>query len=218
MKSSLLVLRIVLLLFGMETFALAGPNILTTIPEEPKPDSRFVFYVHGKIIEDQGRQAEHPRFGIYEYDAILEALEARGYVVISEQRKRGTKIGRYGAKIVDQIETLLAKGVPADRITVVGFSKGGKITLSVSARVKAPIRYVLLASCPGRGITSKAHGRVLAIREASDLSVGSCIPLFDRSKRLLEHSELVVKTGGGHGAFYNPNETWLEPTVEWIEK
>ena len=218
MNSSLLAPIILLVLFCMETFALAGTDILTEIPEDPKPDSRFVFYLHGKIIEDRGRLPEHPRFGAYEYDAILGALIARDYVVLSEQREPRTKIAPYGARIAEQIEALLAKGVPADRITVVGFSKGGKIALSVSARLEAPIRYVLLASCPRRGTTFSAHGRVLAIREASDLSVGSCKPLFDRSKQLQEHSELVVEMGGEHGAFYKPNEAWLGPTVEWIEK
>ena len=101
---------------------------------------------------------------------------------------------------------------------MVGFSKGGMITLSVSARLKAPIRYVLLAHCPRRGVTVKAKGRVLAIREVSDLSVTSCVPLFERSPRLEAHKELELEIGGGHGAFFKPQAAWLEPTFEWIEK
>lgn len=218
MKFFSLASKILLLLVGMETFALAGPTILETIPEDPSPDSRFVFYLHGKIIEDKGREAEHPRFGKYEYDAILEALAARGYVVISEQRKPKTNVGAYGRKVMEQIGVLLGKGVPPEQISVVGFSKGGMIALSVSARLKAPIRYVLLAHCPRRGVTVKAQGQVLAIREASDLSVTSCVPLFERSPRLQAHNELELEIGGGHGAFFKPQEAWLEPTFEWIEK
>jgi hypothetical protein len=206
------------LLVCLGTFATAGPNVLTTIPESPNPDSRYVFYLHGKIIEDSGRRPEHPRFGTYEYDAILEALEKRGYLVISEKRKPSTKVGAYAQKTAEQIEELLSKGVPPDRITVVGFSKGGRIVQAVSAELKPPIRYVMLASCPRLGGGPRLHGRVLAIREESDLSVGSCRALFDRSPGVLEHRELVTKLGGGHGAFYKPQEAWLVAVGEWIEK
>ncbi|MCS5636764.1 MAG: alpha/beta hydrolase, partial [Myxococcota bacterium] len=134
--------RVLALLVCLETFAAAGPNILTTIPESPNPDSRYVFYLHGKIIEDSGRRPRHPRFGTYEYDAILETLEKRGYVVISEKREPKSQVGVHANKTAEQIEALLSKGVPPDRITVVGFSKGGRIAQAVSAKVKTPIRYV----------------------------------------------------------------------------
>src|SRR4030067_991612 len=38
------------------------------------PTKRYMFYLHGKVIEDQGIPAVSPEYGKYEYEAILEKL------------------------------------------------------------------------------------------------------------------------------------------------
>jgi hypothetical protein len=37
-------------------------------------EDRVLFYLHGKIVEDQGPSAESERYGRYEYEAILKRL------------------------------------------------------------------------------------------------------------------------------------------------
>lgn len=196
---------------------LLSSGIVATPPAEPDPAARYVFYLHGKIIEDAGRKPTHPRWGVYDYDAVLGALAGAGRVVISEQRAPGTAVGAYARRIVAQVEALLAAGVPPDHITVVGFSKGGMIASQVSRRLKAPVRYALLAACSKQTSDGKLHGRVLSIHEKTDAMMGSCSAAFERSPELLEHHELQIHIGGEHGAFYTPHPAWLAPLLAWIE-
>ena len=41
-----------------------------------------VFYLHGRIVEDEGSRPVHERFGLYDYPAIVEALGADGATVV----------------------------------------------------------------------------------------------------------------------------------------
>ena len=61
-----------------------------SFPESIDPTKHYLFYLHGKIIEDQGIPAVSPDYGEYEYQAILEKLGSYGFVVISEQRAKNT--------------------------------------------------------------------------------------------------------------------------------
>lgn len=181
---------------------------------------RYVFYLHGKIVEDAGRGARHPRYGAYEYDAIVRELGASGAVVISELRPTGTDVERYAGKVAGQVRELLDDGVPAEHVAVVGFSKGGAIAQRVATRLDADVRYVILAGCFGDGPRAgpRMHGRVLSIRERSDRQARSCGPLFDPVQvEAQRQKEVVLELGGEHGAFYRPDPRWLEPLRAWID-
>jgi len=80
-----------------------GPQVSDyAFPVSIDPESRYMFYLHGQIIEDQGLAAVSPVFGAYEYVAILEALRSHGFVVISEQRSGGTDVDAYAQKVLSQ--------------------------------------------------------------------------------------------------------------------
>ncbi|HET6277804.1 MAG TPA: alpha/beta hydrolase [Candidatus Polarisedimenticolia bacterium] len=190
------------------------------MPATPDPEARYVIYLHGRIIEDSGPRPVHPRFGVYEYEPILEQLAAQGLQVISEIRPAGTDIRQYAARVVEQMKRLHAAGVPMERITTVGFSKGGGIALLASSLLDRPdARFVLLAICgdsPDDDPGLRMRGRVLSIYEASDELGSSCRRLFERSPADLEYDEIRIDTGEGHGAFYRPRPEWLTPLVAWI--
>ncbi len=195
-------------------------SIHTDFPESIDTQSMYVFYLHGRIIETRGRRPTHPEYGVYEYDRILEALATEGVHVISEKRSAETGIGTYSQKVVSQVNRLLTAGVPANAITVVGFSKGGIIAIAVSSLLRnEDVGYVLQGACSDvvfEPAELRLTGRVLSIYESSD-SVGvSCRPLFDRSLDAVELEEIRVETGFRHGAFYEPRPSWLVPTRRWI--
>ena len=130
--------------------SLIGCTSVTTyeFPESIDPSQRYLFYLHGKIIEDQGLPAISPDYGEYEYEAILDALAGNDFVVISEQRPKDTNSFAYAKKVREQIQTLLEAGVPVGNITVVGASKGAAITVLVSYLLKNDgMNFVLLGSC-----------------------------------------------------------------------
>jgi len=195
-------------------------TISSEIPETVNSQGDYLFYLHGRIIEVQGRRPTHPAFGVYEYDAILEEFARRGFHVISEARPADTRIADYAEKGAKQVCRLVEGGVPPEHITVVGFSKGGMITIATSSLLRMPgVGYVILAGCNDGVFDDTAltlTGRVLSIHEASDDIGISCTPLFSRSPNVDETVERRIDTGARHGAFYMPRAAWLEPMFSWI--
>lgn len=200
----------------MGASALAAPDPTGTPAD---PDVRHLFYLHGRIIEEQGLRPEHPEFGVYEYEDILAQLRARGLQVHAEARPSGADVAEYADKTVGEIRALLAAGVPAERITVMGFSKGGAIAVMTAARLGEPrVNFVFLACC-FQGILQNEElsvtGKILSIYEESDVIGRSCGPLFSRSNAGPAHREIMIETGLKHGAFYRVQPEWFEPAVAW---
>ena len=200
-------------------FAQTG-TVEASLPTTPDPAGYYLFYLHGRIIETQGRRPTHPEFGVYEFDSILQTFADSGLTVISEARPPETGISSYAAKIVADVRTLLEAGVPQGHISIVGFSKGGIIAVAVSSLLQEPgVRFVLLAACSEFVFDAPEYevsGRVLSVYEASDEFGVSCEPLFVRSSTTSE-SEVEINTGLRHGAFYAPRSEWVGPVTTWSQ-
>ncbi len=196
-------------------------RILTEAPQTPDPKARYLFYLHGRIIEDQGGEnAVSPEFGRYEYAEILDTFADRGFVVISEVRPKNTNVIQYAQKIAEQINSLLKGGVPPANITVAGASKGGAITHKISSILhNKDLNFVLLAGCGEgyhEGFDIDLAGNVLSVYDYKDnKGAGSCADFFTKSKDINHHKEIELKLGTGHGILYKPLEEWVEPTVQW---
>jgi predicted esterase len=214
-----------LVVFGSACAAEDSPSaesvqyIFSEVPEEIDAEARYLFYLHGAIIERAGVRPTHPQFGIYKYQEILDVFAGRGFVVISEARPAATDGKAYAATVAKQVRALIAGGVPPEHITVVGFSKGGGIAITASSILSEDrLNFVFMGAC-GPWLDARPeivpHGRLLALREASDNLVGSCEGLFARSAGVGESEEITLELGGGHGAFYRPQPEWVDPVVEW---
>jgi len=193
--------------------------------------ARYLFFLHGTITEMQGAYARHPRHGTYDYHRMVEAFTKRGFTVISEIRPRDTDIRRYAERVARQVTDLIDRGVPPEHVSVVGFSKGGAMTLYVAAMVHHPrVTFVALAGC---GISerpriaferflvasaSDLQGRILSLYDTKDSICGSCEAAFHRAGGNISYREIVLHVGRGHGTFYAPRKEWLAPVVEWIEE
>lgn len=197
-------------------------NIFKDVPEKIDARARYLFYLHGRIIEDRGARAVHERHGAYEYEKILETFKGAGLLVISEARAKDTDVAQYAAKVVAQINALLKAGVAPRRITVVGASKGSNIAMHVSSLLRhGEVNFVIMAGCGEQTLKNQAlnlHGRVLSIYDASDEGVGTCENLFTRSAGLSTRKELKINLGLGHGFLYRPHKEWIEPAVEWAKQ
>ncbi len=204
------------------------PTVVTTIPRSStssaSTDKRYLFYLHGKIIEDQGIPAISPEYGEYQYQAILDRLSGFGFEIISEKRPKNTDALEYAQKTAGQVASLLQSGVPAKNITLVGASKGASITMFVSTILEnSEIHYVILAGCNAemadllKNKEMSLHGNVLSIYDSADMMAGSCQDIFSSSagKGLTEHNEIVLTVGTGHGVIYKPIDEWIIPTVKW---
>jgi hypothetical protein len=70
-------------------------------PKNIDPAKWYLFYLHGKIIEDQGIPAISPDYGEYEYGAILNKLKSHGFTVISEQRPQNADVLKYARRTAE---------------------------------------------------------------------------------------------------------------------
>jgi len=199
----------------------AGP-ILSEPPPSPDPAREYLFYLHGRIVQEQGRKAVSPDYGPYEYDAILRGLASAGFVVISEVRPRGTGPPAYADRVVAQIRRLLKAGVPPRRITVVGASMGGFIGMLVSSRLPvADIGYVLMGSCDSemrRALKVGLHGDVLSVIEASDDASDSCSSAIASDAAAGRHADVRINTGLRHGFLFRALPDWMGPAVRWARE
>lgn len=232
--------RTICLLAGMGLCLIAGcTGLATTPPVEhdtgsvrthlgpTDPAARYLFYLHAKIVEEQGLPAVSPEHGEYQYGAILDRLASFGFVVVSEVRPKDASSAVYAARISSQVDSLIRAGVPPAHIAVVGASKGAYIAALVSHTVPTPgVRYVILSMCDAETVAymieqgTDLHGDVLALRDAADTPdlVGSCEDLYSFSRQIGHHEEVVVDVGTGHGILYRPLDEWVLPTVRWARE
>ncbi len=198
-----------------------SPNILSDVPDQPDSSKRYLFYLHGLIIEEAGIRPKSEEHGYYEYQMILEELVKEGFTVISEAREKGTQVMPYAEKVVAQVKKLLDGGVAPGNIVIVGASKGGIISAYVSNMLQEKdIHYLFLAGLFEKCLTDKnlrLSGNVLSIHDRSDkLSITPNL-YFQRSEGLGQFKEIVVSLDIGHGLIYRPYREWIDPLLEWLQ-
>lgn len=181
----------------------------------------YVFYLHGKIVENQGAQAVDKinGYGAYLYTAILDSLKQKNNRVMSEVRAKDTDVKVYALKVKKQIDSLINIGMNPKHITVIGASKGSIIAMYVSTYVKnASVNYVFMAACsPELSESEKdinCYGNILSIYEKSD-GAGSCAALKKHSNGIIHYKEVEINTGLRHGFLYKPLAEWLIPALRW---
>jgi hypothetical protein len=180
-------------------------------------------YLHGAIVQEQGIHAVSEDFGPYEYLAILDSLRNHGFLVLSEARKKGTAVADYGLFVSKQVDTLLAAGVPASRIVIVGASQGAAIALEAAHILRnKEVKFALLGLCNEYNVKyfSKYRntlcGNFLSIYEASDQKL-SCENLLSEESCKSGYQEIRLTMGNGHGFLYRPHNEWVLPIVRWAQ-
>ena len=201
-------------------------GLVVTLAVGPTADAagpRHVIYLHGRIIQEtQSSRPQHPRFGRYELDEILEAFRDRGFEVTGEIRPKSASFSDSADRVATQVRQLLDSGVTAENVMVVGGSMGGAMALLVSTRLQQPdVRFGILGACMSGIVggfgTSEGQGpagRVLSIREKSDDFTEPCPPWSGEREGLVVR-EIVLETGLAHGFLYRPLPEWVDPVVEW---
>lgn len=183
--------------------------------------ARYLIYISGYIVHAGNRRPTSPRFGVYEYEKILERFKQQGFVVISEAREQSSELEPHARTISRHIERLLTDGVPPQQITIVGASQGAWIAMLVSTQLKNQnLSFVLLGSCAADDGLLKVvdlHGKVLFISERTDLP-GSCERFRADATGLSKYKFLEINTGQKHGFLFRPIDEWVLPTIAWAER
>lgn len=220
----------------------AMATVMSDVPPTMDTKSPYLFYLHGKFPEMQGADSTHRLYSKkYETTAIAKSFSDKGYVVITEIRKRDTNIDDYANKVANQIKKLISAGVNPSNISVVGHSKGGLIALSVAGKISSEqIKYAILAGCIRPTATNiagenprqefaqrisndapNAVGQMLSLYDIEDDLAYTCKEYVDASKKL-QFTEQMLNTGSrsgyGHAIFYAPESKWIDPLYEWLRK
>jgi len=199
---------------------LAGA-LYTGFPETIKPTEKYVFYSHGLIVEGDNLMPIDNRWGVYDFIAVRKALADPDYNLISYHRPDKTVPDEFAEKLATDVRKLLKAGVKAENITLLGFSRGGEITLLASDKLRLDkINTILLAVCGGFVKEHKeyqGYGNVYSIYETSDFA-GSCQFLTDKNSNIHSFQEATISTGKEHGAFYQPLPQWLQQVKTWVKQ
>lgn len=196
-------------------------EVFPDFPENVQANTNYVFYSHGLIVEGTDPRPIHPEFGVYQFPEIVQALHASANInLIAHHRPAGTVRENYAQQLTGWVNRLLAAGVPAKNITLVGFSRGAQITLlAANALRESGINTVIMAVCFDGDYPSDPQlelgGHVLSLYETSDV-VQSCSSLLQRSAEADSVQEIAITTGLRHGAFYTPLDAWLNPLRDWL--
>ena len=196
--------------------------LLTLIPLNVFCSQRYLFYLHGRIIEDQGIHAVDTvhGYGAYQYEDILKAFRNAGFTVISDVRSKDVHPGFYQHKVENQIDSLIGTGVKPNDITVVGASKGAIISMFISSDLKnKDLNFVFLAGCDDdilhRFPEIQFCGNILSIYEKSDTEQ-SCARFKENTSLTIPHyKEIELNTGLKHGFLFKALPEWIDPAINW---
>ncbi|UZO82038.1 alpha/beta hydrolase [Aquimarina sp. ERC-38] len=179
-----------------------------------------IFYLHGRILEIQGKTASHPEYGTYNFDEIISKLTIPGAKVYAEVRKNNTVAETYALNVSKKIDSLIKIGIVPEHISVIGASKGAIIASHISHINKNPINYIFLAGNNKHQEQENNwsfHGQVLSIYEVSDTIAGRNYDYWEHRKRpTAKLKQIKLHTGLSHGFIYKPLPEWMEPTLKWI--
>ncbi|MEM1328427.1 MAG: hypothetical protein AAGI23_20905 [Bacteroidota bacterium] len=183
------------------------------------PPERHIFYLHGRIIEQQGIDAVHEVYGKYDYQAIIDSLETLDAVIHATVRPADINFHTFCTQTVSEIQQLIDSGIPPENISVIGASKGGVMAMYISHLTPHLINYVFLGA-NNRAIERendwKLNGRVLGIYEQSDDLANRHYKVWETISPNVIIEELKINTGLGHGFLYRPINEWWQPTRKWI--
>jgi len=206
------------LLLISPVFVYAG-KVYDQFPDKVDPSGKYVFYSHGKIVEGKNTNPVSPRWGEYKFPKVKEALSSNNYTLIAYHRPQNTNPKKFALKLSMDVKKLISLGVKPRNISLVGFSRGGEITILTSRNLQNPdINIILLASCANfmnNNKLFKVYGNIYSIYETSDM-VGSCQFLINQSSNVGSFNEISISTGKEHGAFFTPISEWVIPVKKWL--
>lgn len=189
------------------------------MPATINPAASYLLFHHNYYVETKGVN------GDCKYYDILKTFTDKGYTVISAIRPKDASVIEYGKKAAADVRTLLDAGVPPEKITVAGHSKGGVITLQVAAFLQNPkINYAILAGCGIKGLEKgypdfgALKGNFLSLYASSDKVAGSCGPTFTREREGFSAKEIVLDDPAGHQLFFKPVDVWVKPVMSWLQQ
>ncbi|PLX33190.1 MAG: hypothetical protein C0600_00995 [Ignavibacteria bacterium] len=199
-------------------------NIFTTLPDSIDTARHYMFYIHDNVVHAGDVRPSHPEFGTYEYEEIVNRLSTEGFSVISYPREKGAHPYLYAQETAEQIRHLIAEGVPAAHISIVGAGSGGTIAILLCTILKnKDLNVVVLSTCTERYVAFWTQndetlcGNVLSIYHADDKAGAPCRPFLEACSKSVVSQYREISLGGDSpiGFYYKDALDWVMPTILW---
>ena len=201
-------LFIVMSLFVSNTYA----EVLSAPPDKVDKQAKYFFFAHGAGLYKRHADSARER-----WQDKVKAIEELGFIMITEERENGGDED-YALKMSDWIDTLLDKGVPANNIYIGGYSRGARLSLTVSDILSnSKINYFLLAGCYEHDdYSGDIKGRILSVYDNDDNLFSPCTGLITLNKDI-NFKEVEVNSGYGHGMGSSVRDEWMDPLLAWLK-
>lgn len=186
-------------------------------------EQRYIFFLHNKFLELFDIETPHEEYGKVEYNQILQSFRNDGFIVFSEKRQKDTDMKIYSSRIINQVDSLLHEGVPANHITIIGTSKGGYIAQYISTYLANPnLNFVFIGAYQDTDIKEYPDinfcGNILTIFDKSDPLGVSAQKRKETSKLAINHfKEIELDLHLKHGFLYKALDAWIKPCKQWAK-
>ena len=204
--------RIIIVLALIASSSVMGSSPTTTGGE-------VVIFLHNAFFEKNKDGQAHKRFGPYDFEGIKAALR-KDRTLIAPERGPDADPQQAADALVANVKQMIESGRSADRIKVIGASKGAFIAQLASAKLEEPeMRWVLVGGCHTKRMSKGGFpamtGRVLSIYDSSDQIAGPCAPYKPLTAKTSSFEEISISLGEGHGFQFSGNSAWITPALDW---
>ncbi len=204
--------RIIIVLALIASSSVMGSSPTTTGGE-------VVIFLHNAFFEKNKDGQAHKRFGPYDFEGIKAALR-KDRTLIAPERGPDADPQQAADALVANVKEMIESGRSADRIKVIGASKGAFIAQLASAKLEEPeMRWVLVGGCHTKRMSKGGFpamtGRVLSIYDSSDQIAGPCAPYKPLTAKTSSFEEISISLGEGHGFQFSGNSAWITPALDW---
>lgn len=206
------------------TQPIQAQNIFTSLPDSIETARHYLFYIHDNIVDAGNVSPTHPEYGTYEYEEIVNRLATEGFSVVSYPRVKGAHPYLYAQETAKQINRLVAAGVSATHISIVGAGSGGTIAVLICTILKNPnLNVVVLGTCTEAYNTfwiqnnETLCGNVLSMYHTGSTATASCRPFLEAcSKNLVsQYREIALDEESQPGFYFKASLDWVVPTILW---
>ena len=188
-------------------------EVLSAPPVKINKQANYFFFSHGAGLYKSYAERAKER-----WQEKVRAIEDLGFVMITEEREKGGD-DNYALKMSEWVDALIDKGLPAENIYIGGYSRGARLSLTVSDILSnSKINYFLLAGCyENDEFGDDIKGRILSVYDSGDELFSSCAGYITKNKDI-DFKEIIVDSGYGHGMGSSVRGEWMDPLIVWLKK
>ena len=160
-------------------------------------------------------------------EGTCEALAEAGYLGYSKMRRQTVDLGGHIDDVLDGLDSLLAHDqIDPDNVSVMGFSRGGLLTLQAATLEPSTLddAIILMAPADGNGAldnvlanAGQIEGRVLILVSKNDLTQDDHVALANKVEDALETAGVQVELilyppfgTDGHDRFQTVGDYWSD--------